>query len=326
MAIIQKLRDGFASKVAVAAVALPTAFGAMAAPALADGNDITIRYGDNVAENVHDWADAIRRKGVAVNLEPGLENPDCAALIHGGEEKYRYSSETLERPTIATVALRLVEGKRISKRADSTCPVDADHDITIRYGDNVEDMDMWVKIIEKDGVKVEAINNLENPNCAAVVFNGEEVFRFSADSVDDSTMSATVVDVALGETDHGFIESDCEVETVSVDADHDITIRYGDNIEDMDMWVEIMQDDGVKVQALNNLENPNCAAVVFDGKEVYRFSADSVDDATMVDIAIAIAQGDSNHGFTESDCQHDITIRYGDKAGRNTKNKNPYRE
>ena len=92
--------------------------------------------------------------------------------------------------------------------------------------------------------------------------------------------------------------------TCSALADYaDITIRYGENIEDMGTWIEVIQDEGVKVKAINNLENPNCAAVVFDGKEVYRFSASSVDDATMADIAIAIAQGDDNHGFAESDCE-----------------------
>jgi hypothetical protein len=200
-------------------------------------------------------------------------------------------------------------------------------DITIRYGENVaEYMPRVVKTVERRGVSVNPVADLENPDCAAIVLDGEEKYRFSEDVVSSRKFAAIVGRIALGKSLGFGTDSDCLVETVSVDADHDITIRYGDNVEDMDMWVEIIEENGVKVQAINNLENPNCAAIVFNGEEVFRFSADSVDDATMSVTAVGLAQGETDHGFTESDCQHDITIRYGDKAGRNTKNKNPYRE
>jgi IMP cyclohydrolase len=112
MAIIQKLRDGFASKVAVAAVALPTAFGAMAAPALADDYDITIRYGDNV-EDMDMWVEIIEEDGVKVRAINDLDNPNCA-IVESTNGQYSFSLKGVYLADLAVVATDLAYNRPIS--------------------------------------------------------------------------------------------------------------------------------------------------------------------------------------------------------------------
>jgi len=100
------------------------AIGLSVSPALADDAQIIIRYGENVAERVREWAELISDEGVTVELQSGLDNPNCAAIIHDGQEKYRYDSQSLERATIAVVSIRLANGKRISSRGNSDCPIE----------------------------------------------------------------------------------------------------------------------------------------------------------------------------------------------------------
>lgn len=99
------------------------AIGLSVSSALADDPQIIIRYGENVAGNAERWARVIEKKGVRVELQSGLDNPNCAAVIHNGEEKFRYSSQTLQkRPTLSTVSIRLANNKRTtSPRLKSTC-------------------------------------------------------------------------------------------------------------------------------------------------------------------------------------------------------------
>ena len=98
--------------------------GTMTGSALADYADITIRYGDQVTENMEQWADIIRDKGLSVEVKGDLGNNRCAAVISDGVEVFRFSEESIANGRMSSAAYRVGAGKRISKITKSDCQVD----------------------------------------------------------------------------------------------------------------------------------------------------------------------------------------------------------
>lgn len=113
---------GLFTAAALSLAALTPQFGTQAHAGEAD---VTIRYGSNIEDaDIKGWVKVIEDKGVSAKMIKDLENPNCAAIIHNGEEKYRFSEKRIDRGALSVVAERLVKGQRISKRTKSDCPVD----------------------------------------------------------------------------------------------------------------------------------------------------------------------------------------------------------
>ena len=111
--------------VAVTALSLSLLTPQFATQAHAGDADVTIRYGSNIQNSdIQSWAEVIKKRGVTAKIIQDLENPNCAAVIYNGEEKYRFSQQRIDRGTLAMVAKKLAKGQRISKGTKSDCPVD----------------------------------------------------------------------------------------------------------------------------------------------------------------------------------------------------------
>lgn len=85
--------------------------------------------------------------------------------------------------------------------------------------------------------------------------------------------------------------------------DPEITIRYGRNItENMAGWISIIQDSGVTVVAVPDYEDPNCVAVIHDGKIRYRFTDEMVGNGMMAMVAEKLAKDENISRRSKSDC------------------------
>ncbi|MEJ6396183.1 hypothetical protein V8J82_23215 [Gymnodinialimonas sp. 2305UL16-5] len=92
-------------------------------------NFIVVRYGSDVSELIgwSDWLEAdlqwLRQRGVQVEAESGLDNPECVAVILNGVERYRYSALAVDQNSaVALSAMRLAEGLDVpSRRGASDC-------------------------------------------------------------------------------------------------------------------------------------------------------------------------------------------------------------
>jgi hypothetical protein len=93
-------------------------------------------------------------------------------------------------------------------------------DVTIRYGSNIEESEMkgWAESLGRGGVTAEIIKNLESPNCAAVVYNGEEKYRFSQKRIDRGTLAMVAEKLAKGERISKRTKSDCPVDVATLDS------------------------------------------------------------------------------------------------------------
>lgn len=86
----------------------------------------------------------------------------------------------------------------------------------------------------------------------------------------------------------------------------EVTIRYGDNITGMEMWVELLDELGVNATAINNLPIANCVSIIKDGEEHYRVSSKLVDSGQMAALASSVALEEEI--AAKSDCLDDILV------------------
>jgi len=84
--------------------------------------DIIIQYGANVQEDVEISTELLVEDGVKAVAVPGLDNPDCAALIYDGEEKARYSLDSIFMGALGSEAEFLIEDGKLSHNGSSDCP------------------------------------------------------------------------------------------------------------------------------------------------------------------------------------------------------------
>ncbi len=125
MAVLKKIRENFGGAATGAMMLGAALTPQFATQAYAGEADVTIRYGSNIQNSdIQSWAEVIKKRGVSAKIIQDLENPNCAAVIYNGEEKYRFSQKRIDRGTLSVVAEKLAKGERISKRTKSDCPVD----------------------------------------------------------------------------------------------------------------------------------------------------------------------------------------------------------
>ncbi len=85
--------------------------------------DIILRYGDRITENMDNYILSLNQSNISAAAELGLEDPNCVAIIHNGEEIRRFSEETLKSGRVLAVAERIMEGKPLRRSANSDCPI-----------------------------------------------------------------------------------------------------------------------------------------------------------------------------------------------------------
>jgi len=85
--------------------------------------DIIIRYGSNITYDMDRVVRGIERRGVSAIAILGLEDPNCAAIIHDGEEKYRFTQDLIKNGELGSVARRLGLRKEIGSLTKSDCPI-----------------------------------------------------------------------------------------------------------------------------------------------------------------------------------------------------------
>lgn len=163
-------------------------------------------------------------------------------------------------------------------------------------------MQSWSRVIEANGVSVEMIADFEVPNCAAIFFNGEEKYRFTDDMIRNGSLSVASQRLAAGERISRRIQSDCPVEIYAAETP-DIIIRYGSNITyNMDDVVSSIERRGVSAIAVNDLDDPNCAAIIYDGEERFRYTQESIKNGELGAIARRLGLGKGIPFSAVSDC------------------------
>ncbi len=118
MSVLSALTD-FTKTARGKAAAAVVAVTAATAPftAAAEDASIVIRYGKNVSvESIEGWAKSITRTaGKKAVAQPGLDAADCAAVVLDGEEKIRYSRDSIENGNLSNAAKYLANGMDIKK-------------------------------------------------------------------------------------------------------------------------------------------------------------------------------------------------------------------
>lgn len=83
-------------------------------------------------------------------------------------------------------------------------------EITIIYGSDVtENMDALVEALASRGIEAVAISGLDNPNCAAIIFRGEEQFRYSNETILNGQLGSTAIRLVHGRRIGRRSASDC---------------------------------------------------------------------------------------------------------------------
>jgi len=83
-------------------------------------------------------------------------------------------------------------------------------DIVISYGSDInENMADIVEVLSRQGINAVAIPDLDSPNCAALILNGEEMFRYSEESVRNAQIVTTAVRLVNDERISRRAASDC---------------------------------------------------------------------------------------------------------------------
>jgi len=100
-----------------------------------------------------------------------------------------------------------------------------------------------------------------------------------------------------------FTESTCE-EPEGPNAQADIIISYGNNFpaDEVHWMVEDLAAEGISAIALNDLDDENCAALIFDGEERYRFTEDLLYSSTMIVAAQRLVENKPISSNISSDC------------------------
>lgn len=90
----------------------------------------------------------------------------------------------------------------------------------------------------------------------------------------------------------------------------DIVISYGDNIPDYEIqgWVEDLSSVGIAAAAETGLDDPNCAALIMNGQELYRYTEDSIFDGQLASTAQLLVEGKEISSFADSDCPSAMKI------------------
>lgn len=83
----------------------------------------------------------------------------------------------------------------------------------------------------------------------------------------------------------------------------DIVISYGSAINiDMDDVIEALAYRDVNAIAVQDFDVPNCAALILDGVEVYRYSEESIDNDRLTATASRLVKGKKLGRSAASDC------------------------
>jgi len=84
---------------------------------------IIISYGGNLdSVDTDSWTNVIRENGIEISVNFDLDDPECVSILVDGHETFRFTEETMNNATLATVATRLAQGKRIPRSVQSDCP------------------------------------------------------------------------------------------------------------------------------------------------------------------------------------------------------------
>lgn len=181
----------------------------------AQAQDVTIQYGDAADVNrIERAVKRIEKRGVKVALKSGLDSSGCAAVIDkNGAEIFRFSPESITSPRLGTAAYMIGIGKGTGDTV-SDCPESAsainNPDIIIRYGSNItENMQSWVRVINDSGVSAVARADYKNPDCAAVIYDGNIRFEYTERQIKNGTMALVAKKLVKGERIGRRSKSDC---------------------------------------------------------------------------------------------------------------------
>lgn len=125
MAVLKKIKENFGgAAVGVAMLGLGSTF----APAVANAQDVTIRYGtESDVKKMERYLKRAEKRGVKVELEGGLGKTDCFALFNeAGEEVVR--SDSKKARYLVSLASDLEKGEQVDSLtiagAKGNCAVD----------------------------------------------------------------------------------------------------------------------------------------------------------------------------------------------------------